>query len=130
MSNYPPGVTGNEYEIAGPDSEFEEEFECWNERFEYVRIAPHVHKFCSDLGKKINRTPGVEELKNNYYRNFSLINVMFNMPSISPEIVVEECDFNGVVLKESFRGKTYWSCPKCGKDYEEDIEIERDYYDD
>jgi hypothetical protein len=21
MSNYPPGVTGNEYEIAGPDSE-------------------------------------------------------------------------------------------------------------
>jgi ribosomal protein L37AE/L43A len=25
-SNYPPGVTGNEYEIAGPD--FEEEVEC------------------------------------------------------------------------------------------------------
>ena len=28
MSNYPPGVTGNEYEIAGPDSEWESEEYC------------------------------------------------------------------------------------------------------
>ena len=28
MSNYPPGVTGLEYEIAGPDSETEEERFC------------------------------------------------------------------------------------------------------
>ena len=28
LSNYPPGVTGNEYEIAGPDSEWEEELHC------------------------------------------------------------------------------------------------------
>ena len=26
--NYPPGVTGNEYEIAGPDSEWEETHYC------------------------------------------------------------------------------------------------------
>ena len=26
--NYPPGVTGNEYEIAGPDSEWEAEHYC------------------------------------------------------------------------------------------------------
>ena len=30
MSNYPPGVTGNEYEIAGPDSVWEEELDCAN----------------------------------------------------------------------------------------------------
>lgn len=28
MSNYPPGVTGNEYEIAGPDWESEVEVIC------------------------------------------------------------------------------------------------------
>ena len=28
LSNYPPGVTGNEYEIAGPDSEWEETRYC------------------------------------------------------------------------------------------------------
>ena len=26
--NYPPGVTGNEYHLAGPDSEWEEEHYC------------------------------------------------------------------------------------------------------
>lgn len=33
MSNYPPGVSGNEYEIAGPDAEYTEErtVECWND---------------------------------------------------------------------------------------------------
>lgn len=28
MSNYPPGVSGREFAIAGPDREFEEEREC------------------------------------------------------------------------------------------------------
>jgi hypothetical protein len=28
LSNYPDGVTGNEYAIAGPDSEWEEELHC------------------------------------------------------------------------------------------------------
>lgn len=30
MSNYPPGVSGNEYEIAGPDREFTDERDCSN----------------------------------------------------------------------------------------------------
>jgi hypothetical protein len=30
MNNYPDGVTGNEYEIAGPDSEIEINDECPN----------------------------------------------------------------------------------------------------
>lgn len=28
MSNYPPGVTGGEYEVAGPDAEEEQERFC------------------------------------------------------------------------------------------------------
>lgn len=28
MNNYPPGVTGNEWQIAGPDKEFEAEMRC------------------------------------------------------------------------------------------------------
>lgn len=30
MSNYPPGVTGNEYEIAGPDYEDYTDRSCWH----------------------------------------------------------------------------------------------------
>lgn len=33
MSNYPPGVTGRELQIAGPDAEYtgERTVSCWNE---------------------------------------------------------------------------------------------------
>jgi hypothetical protein len=33
MSNYPPGVSGNEYEISGPDAEYtaDRTVQCWNE---------------------------------------------------------------------------------------------------
>ena len=34
--SYPPGVTGNEYDIAGPDSEWEEELYC--EKCEKTRL--------------------------------------------------------------------------------------------
>ena len=45
MSNYPPGVTGNEYEIAGADAEWiDNDFECSNEEFEFVRISPYALK--------------------------------------------------------------------------------------
>jgi hypothetical protein len=38
MSNYPPGVTGNEYAIAGPDSDWEEKMDvkCENDECEKV----------------------------------------------------------------------------------------------
>ena len=35
MSNYPPGVTGNEYEIAGPDTE--DEVQDWCDHCESVQ---------------------------------------------------------------------------------------------
>ena len=37
--NYPPGVTGNEFEIAGPDYEQEVDGECGNGHTELVELA-------------------------------------------------------------------------------------------
>jgi predicted RNA-binding Zn-ribbon protein involved in translation (DUF1610 family) len=128
MSNYPPGVSGLEYEIAGPDNEWEEEFECENTNLRYVRISEHAFKYCSNIGKKIHKSEGIQYLKENFYNHASTINVMFNMPDISPEVIVTECDYVGIVLKESYRGKVYWECPSCGKPYEKDIEQDRDDY--
>jgi hypothetical protein len=44
FSNYPPGVTGNELEIAGPDSEKEatQEVECRNDDCELCDIPQEV----------------------------------------------------------------------------------------
>ena len=42
--NYPPGVTGNEYEIAGPDNEGEEKMdvECANDECEKFDVLQEV----------------------------------------------------------------------------------------
>jgi hypothetical protein len=125
MSNYPPGVSGLEYEIAGPDNEWEEEFECDNSNLRYVRITEDTFNYCSELGRKINTTSGQQSLKEGFYAYASRINAMFNMPQINPEVIVTECTYVGTVLKESYRGNVYWECPSCGKTYEESIERDR-----
>lgn len=122
MSNYPPGVTGREYEIAGPDNEWEEEFECWNEEFQYIRISTFAFQWASDLGKKVHTTTGKEDVKNHLHDYLAILNALFNMPDMASDIITEKCDFVGDVLKQSYRGKSWWQCPKCGKEYEEYME--------
>lgn len=124
MSNYPPGVTGRELAIAGPDNEWEEEFECTNEQMEYVMIPPFVHKFCSEMGKKKWRTEGQEDLEKNWYHYASTIDAMFNMSSMTTEVQIVPCGFVGDVTKYSYNGDIWWECPQCGKDYES---IREDY---
>lgn len=127
MSNYPPGVTGNEYEIAGPDNEWEEEFECTNDEFEFVMISPYAYQFCSEFGKKIHTIKGQEDIKTNPYHYASMINALFNMPDITPETQFGKCGFVGEVSKESYRGRIWWKCPQCGKEYEDEVERELPY---
>ena len=46
MSNYPPGVTGNEYEIVG-GKESEENFDCYATA-SYISITKHEMNDLSD----------------------------------------------------------------------------------
>jgi hypothetical protein len=125
MSNYPPGVTGNEFEISGPDREWEEEFQCENDEFEYVMISPETFEFMSELGNRKYRTDTFELVKKNVYHYVSMIDAMFNSSSITTQVQVAKCGFVGDVLKQSYRDETWWECPHCGKHYEERI---TDYY--
>ena len=58
--NYPPGVTGNEYEIAGPDKEWEEQFVCKSCGFDDV-VIKQFYKY-----KTFWECPGCDE----YYEEF------------------------------------------------------------
>ena len=42
-NNYPPGVTGNEYEIAGPDYEIEREEECKDCGQTFIQFVEGYH---------------------------------------------------------------------------------------
>lgn len=50
MNNYPPGVSGNEYEIAGPDYEREVDGECPNGHASLVEQGYHGRRWqiCTD----------------------------------------------------------------------------------
>lgn len=125
MSNYPPGVSGNEYEIAGPDREWEEEFKCSNDEFEYVMISPHAHLELSKLGAMYNDTRNWDAVKEKPWFFLSQINTLINYSSITSEVQYAKCGYVGEVLKQSYRNEIWWDCPQCGKTYEE---TERDYY--
>ncbi len=65
MSNYPPGVSGNEFAIAGPDFEEERDIEC-----------PHGHKPCLVMGYHWDRwaycfEPTCIYFEGNYIHNLS-----------------------------------------------------------
>jgi hypothetical protein len=120
MSNYPPGVTGNEYEIAG-GNEFEEHFDCSAE-IEYVIVTRKQLYNLSDHALTL-----YNEFKNNgtiseYLINTRLKKLMHELNGYyhSDELVVKDCDFSGVVLKEEYRGTVCFECPKCETTYEKD----------
>lgn len=127
MSNYPPGVTGNEFAIAGPDREWEEEFKCTNDEFEYVMISPYAFEYISKLAKKYSNIDSLAEVKDNLYIYLGHLNACINLSSITTEVQYGKCGFSDVVLKQSYRDEVWWDCPQCGKTYEETIS---EYYGD
>jgi hypothetical protein len=118
MSNYPPGVTGNEYEIAG-GNEFEEWFEC-NGTTTYVSITKHEMHDLADhalaLFNEFKRSGNITE----YWIEQRLKPLMrdINGYANSFETYDSDCNFSGVVLKEEYQGYVSVNCPKCDKDYE------------
>jgi len=120
MSNYPPGVTGNEYEIAG-GNEFEEHFDCEAE-IEYVMVTRKQLYNLSDHALTL-----YNEFKNNgtiseYLINTRLKKLMHELNGYyhSDEIVEKTCNFSGEILKEEYRGTVMFECPDCETSYEKD----------
>lgn len=141
MSNYPPGVTGREYAIAGPDWEGTIEKECQAdgtsflvlgkvEADDFERIAVQLDM----LHRRLYCEPGdhvaLEELE-------MLRRYVQNVKRGIYEAQDEVCPFAGEVDAETYQGALSWTCPLCGTehtedldtgpdpDYQRDVEIER-----
>jgi hypothetical protein len=121
MSNYPPGVTGNEYEIAG-GKESEENFDC-NATANYISITKHEMNDLSDyVLTMLNEYKRSGNLSEFWIANYMkpLLRKMYDYMS-SFETYDSDCNYSGIVLKEGFQDTVSWECPKCGKDYQEKI---------
>jgi maleate cis-trans isomerase len=114
--SYPPGVTGNEYEIAGPDYEQEEKRACGQRDVVWHVVssagASAVALLVTQLRKVVLDASGVEELRKLYSTALLAEGV--------DEVAFEVCPFDGEVLVQGFRGKRWWRCPGCGTEHEAD----------
>jgi hypothetical protein len=119
MSNYPPGVTGNEYEIAG-GNEFEEWFDC-GANIEHVLLTKREIYCLSDyalsLFNEYKRAGNISEwwIENKLKPLMRDLNGFYH----SDNTIEKDCDFSGRILKEEFRGSVMIECPKCETGYEE-----------
>ena len=121
LSNYPPGVTGNEPEINGPEWEGEIERDCSN--------GGEVYVISRDLVRRMQKW---EETKGQtlpsevaFMERMLLIAVAHELKSLVPVDI--DCPFYGNVDAVIYDGMLLWECPLCGTEYEEEPPFPGDY---
>ena len=115
MSNYPPGVTGRELEIAGPDWEGELERECSQRDIELEIMQPDdinaLKTIASVKGAQgAGKARDADVIQHRMRRFFSRM-ITVTLPV---------CPFAGEVEAWMYQGVTHWTCPVCGHEYEEE----------
>lgn len=124
MSNYPPGVTGNEPAIAGhPEGNYRVS-ECKGYMPESSRAVPeHIISEILTLQEAIGRNEPVQP---------RLERLRLEMLAM-PQAVDVECNYEGDVDAYFSGGPSaytvYWTCPRCGSEQEEDREAGDDHPD-
>jgi hypothetical protein len=125
MNNYPPGVTGAEYEIAG-GIETEEYWQCESTVKAITISMPTILDMSEDIF-----TVFTQLRDHNYISYRALVdqkvrNIKRKLEDLthSDDAIEVDCGFYGTVLMESYKNKKWWSCPNCRKEHE----IETDYY--
>lgn len=103
LSNYPPGVTGNELEIAGPDYEQDEERYCGAE----VQVVPAA--LAKDIVESVLRAQ--EGLR----VNADVLSILIRQAEIAGE-----CGYEGEVTVYRYQRRQWWVCPACRTSHEED----------
>lgn len=111
-SNYPPGVSGHEPQISGPDAEFDEERQCLARGIDVKTITDYglgqIEQAILDLhGQEPNRMAVTARL-------YSALG------DVEHAVVDETCPFSGVVTVTAYGGSLTWVCPLCRREHEEE----------
>lgn len=125
MSNYPPGVTGHEPQIAGYNSH-DVSVECLSEDVSGVPTAL-VMSLLADIAQALTAPGGLyldrpdHLVRDDVARARQRIeNARDALKAADGEHV--ECGFEGDVEAVIEYGTLYWTCPWCGTAHEDNIE--------
>ena len=106
-SNYPPGVTGSEYEIAGPSWEGEVNRECGRQ----ADLSPVTTTLRDAIIDVVREKVPIEKGRR------ALQSALDEAMDYSDQ---RECPFDGEVYAWAYGGVLHWTCPVCGYEHEED----------
>lgn len=126
MSNYPPGVTGNEPQIRGWDDEQDESVECG--------MGGYVKVFTPDAEREIERIKVLlaeiaEGKKPASLAATLVVNLDYLVKRRIEGVEIEDCPFAGEVSVCWSDKRGYWTCPLCGWNHEvEAPEPDEDWY--
>lgn len=113
MSNYPAGVTGREYAIAGPDFEEDLEVTCGATA---VTIARWSATTTSSL------SAAIAALEHGSVG--TAIGALRGLRGTCEEVDLDACPFEGVVTVQGYQGESWWECPLCGTEHTRDLREE------
>lgn len=109
--HYPEGVSGNEFEIAGPDTEQEEQRTCGVAGVTLQTIEPEGVAFLAEF------TAVLRELIQYRAPHPEAVDYVMKLATkmgacISPPVEMD-CPFDGEVLVTTFGDEQWWVCPLC-----------------
>jgi len=143
MSNYPPGVTGNEYQIAGPDAEFDDVRECSSEGFSTLTITGYGEKEIGEaidllvaFQQEFSKAPRTEQfphpdppysvVKEMDVPKDKITSALYHLRMARGDITFTdidgECPFSGHVTIQRYQGMESWECPLCRTVHETEVE--------
>lgn len=128
MSNYPPGVTGSEYAIAGPSWEGEIERSC-SRGAEFSIITQDLRDRLSGMTRTLDSFLAWRDGSRSEHRLAALLVELAQSISGAQSSISESdrdyteemlCPFEGEVIAQAYGGVLTWTCPVCGYEHEED----------
>ncbi|MEI7890281.1 MAG: hypothetical protein WCI34_08215 [Actinomycetes bacterium] len=114
-SNYPPGVTGRELEIAGPDWEGEMDVKCAGENVEVTVFRPDDIETLKRIAA-VKGAQGAGKQRDADVIQMSLRRMLSRMVTVTLPV----CPFEGEVEAWMYQHVTHWECPVCGTSHDED----------
>lgn len=133
----PPGVTGREYEIAGPDREWDDYRECSSEGFTVLTLTGYgknqIAQAIEDV-LKVQRTITQSSHQDNGVGDIFIpapdlsgltvaVSRLRNALSDVQDVDVDgQCPFGGDVTLQVYNGIESWECPACRTLHETEVE--------
>ena len=116
MSNYPAGVTGREFAIAGYDSEEDAERECGK----YGTVKVFTREAAREVERiKVLLAEIADGRKPATLAATLVVSLDYLLKYRINTVDIEECPFVGEVAIGWYDGQGDWECPLCGHEHRE-----------